>query len=66
MCSFGPGDDKEQSGSHAGAGGAKAEPAAAGATSYISRRLQERYAGTTLVLVGALGSVWLVARRKAN
>jgi len=63
MCSFGPGDDKDQSGSHAGSGG---ETGASGATSALSPRVSGRYAGATLVLVGALGSVWLAARRKSG
>ena len=62
MC-FGGGDDDDRP---PGAAGAAGEAGAAGAVSALHGVPTRRYAGGSLLFVGALGSIWLVARRKSG
>lgn len=59
MC-FGGGGDPDEDPGDAGAAGE------AGAVSALQAVPTRRFAGGSLVFVGALGSIWLVARRKSG
>ena len=49
-----------------GASGEAGEAGEAGARSALQGIPTRRYAGGSLMFVGALGSIWLVARRKSG